>query len=209
LRTGCCNKTTSAKRFEPSLAPCISFPHSCTLQTPSPMLNPPPLTAPSLQAIDVEVNQGPGLPFKMVHVVLDYSQQQQKSYMGGFKNKRTGAVYHHVWTQTPRQPKYQVRTGGRQEGMGKGAQERWARRAAEGLRWHGGGAELARGVQGAHERHSLLDHCFASGGPSTCVGATGSGKVRDADLQHASSTHGLSPHAGLLCCRMPRGSSSA
>jgi len=45
----------------------------------------------------------------MVHVVLDYSDQQQKSYIGGFRNKRTGAVYHHAWTQTPRQPKYKVR----------------------------------------------------------------------------------------------------
>ena len=58
------------------------------------------------QAIDVEVNQGPGLPYKMVHVVMDYSQQQQRSYLGGYKNKRTGTVYHHAWTQTPRQPKY-------------------------------------------------------------------------------------------------------
>ena len=64
---------------------------------------------PSLQAIDVEINQGPELPFKMVRVMLDYSQQQQKSYIGGFKNKRSGVVYHHAWTQTPRQSKYQVK----------------------------------------------------------------------------------------------------
>ena len=45
----------------------------------------------------------------MVRVMLDYSQQQQKSYIGGFKNKRSGVVYHHAWTQTPRQSKYQVK----------------------------------------------------------------------------------------------------
>lgn len=59
-------------------------------------------------AIDVEVNQGPGLPFKMISVLLDYSELQSKPYLGGYKNKKSGAVYHHAWTQTPKAPKYQV-----------------------------------------------------------------------------------------------------
>ncbi len=54
----------------------------------------------------MEVNQGPDLPFKIVRVALDYSQHQAKPFLGGFKNKRNGAVYHHAVTQTPKQPKY-------------------------------------------------------------------------------------------------------
>lgn len=56
--------------------------------------------------IDVEVQQGPGLPNKMMRVLMDYSQVDAKLYLGGFKNKRTGAIYHHAVTQTPKAPKY-------------------------------------------------------------------------------------------------------
>lgn len=56
--------------------------------------------------IDVEVNQGANLPYKMMQVVLDFSQLQSKPFLGGFKNKRTGAIYHHAGTQTPKAPKY-------------------------------------------------------------------------------------------------------
>lgn len=52
-----------------------------------------------LRAIDVEIAQGPGLPHRMVRVLLDYSQQDNKPYMGGFRNKRSGVVYHHAVTQ--------------------------------------------------------------------------------------------------------------
>lgn len=61
---------------------------------------------PGVRFIDVEVVQGPGLPNKMVRVLLDYNQQDHKPYYGGFRNKRTGAVYHHAVTQTPKAPKY-------------------------------------------------------------------------------------------------------
>ncbi|KAG2484208.1 hypothetical protein HYH03_016943 [Edaphochlamys debaryana] len=62
--------------------------------------------APGLKAIDVEVEQGPGMPHRMVRVLLDFTQQDRKPYLGGFRNKRTGAVYHHAASQTPRAPKY-------------------------------------------------------------------------------------------------------
>lgn len=50
--------------------------------------------------------QGPGMPHRLVRVLLDYTQCDAKPYLGGFRNKRTGAVYHHGATQTPRAPKY-------------------------------------------------------------------------------------------------------
>ncbi|KAG2451443.1 hypothetical protein HYH02_004041 [Chlamydomonas schloesseri] len=62
--------------------------------------------APGLKAIEVEVAQGPGMPHRLVRVLLDYTQCDAKPYLGGFRNKRTGAVYHHGATQTPRAPKY-------------------------------------------------------------------------------------------------------
>ncbi|KXZ48110.1 hypothetical protein GPECTOR_30g205 [Gonium pectorale] len=62
--------------------------------------------APGLRAIEVEVEQGPGLPHRLVRVLMDLTQCDPKPYLGGFRNKRTGAVYHHAGTQTPRAPKY-------------------------------------------------------------------------------------------------------
>ncbi|GAX74047.1 hypothetical protein CEUSTIGMA_g1497.t1 [Chlamydomonas eustigma] len=59
-----------------------------------------------MKAIDAEINQGPNLPYKLMRVLLDYSQQQPKPFVGGYKNKRTGVVFHHAWTQTPKEPKY-------------------------------------------------------------------------------------------------------
>jgi len=61
---------------------------------------------PGLRFIDVEVVQGPGLPNKMIRVLMDYTQQDGKGYYGGYRSKRTGAVYHHAFTQTPKAPKY-------------------------------------------------------------------------------------------------------
>jgi hypothetical protein len=77
-------------------------------------LHPPPVVAGAhppwlpwpIQAIDVEVAQGPGLPYRMVHVVIDYTQVDSKPVLGGYRNKRSGAVYHHSATQTPKTPKY-------------------------------------------------------------------------------------------------------
>jgi hypothetical protein len=62
--------------------------------------------APGLRLIDVQVEQGPGLPNRMLRVLMDYTQSDSKAYLGGFRNKRSGAVYHHAVTQTPRAPKY-------------------------------------------------------------------------------------------------------
>ncbi|GIL70427.1 hypothetical protein Vretimale_3562 [Volvox reticuliferus] len=62
--------------------------------------------APGLKAIEVEVEQGPGMPHRLVRVLMDLTQCENKTYLGGFRNKRTGAVYHHAVTQTPRAPKY-------------------------------------------------------------------------------------------------------
>lgn len=48
---------------------------------------------------------GPEQPLKTIQILIDYSQVLQKPYLGGYRNKRTGVVYHHGGTQTPRQPK--------------------------------------------------------------------------------------------------------
>lgn len=37
---------------------------------------------------------------------IDTQQQQKKLYLGGYRDKRQGNLYHHAFTQTPRQPKY-------------------------------------------------------------------------------------------------------
>ncbi|KAG1658423.1 hypothetical protein FOA52_009605 [Chlamydomonas sp. UWO 241] len=60
-----------------------------------------------LRAIDVEVYQGPGLPYKMVPVLLDSSELVRKPYLGGYKSKRSNAVYHHACTQTPKAKKFE------------------------------------------------------------------------------------------------------
>lgn len=57
------------------------------------------------QAIDVEVDCGPGVPCRLIHVVMDVSTLAPKPYLGGYKHKQTGAVYHHTATQTPKAPK--------------------------------------------------------------------------------------------------------
>lgn len=59
-----------------------------------------------VQAINVEVAQGPGMPHRLITVLLDYTQMDRKAYLGGFRNKKSNAVYHHAATQTPRAPKY-------------------------------------------------------------------------------------------------------
>ena len=57
-------------------------------------------------SIDVEIDQGPGNPVKLVQIFIDAAQTEKKPYMGGFRNKRTGSEYHHACTQTPRQNRY-------------------------------------------------------------------------------------------------------
>jgi hypothetical protein len=57
-----------------------------------------------MQAIDVEVDCGPGLPCKLLHVTMDVSalQSSTKPYLGGFKHKQEGTIFHHASIQTPR-----------------------------------------------------------------------------------------------------------
>lgn len=67
-----------------------------------------PVVTPHLhhtQAIDVEVNCGAGIPCKLLHVTMDMSalQASTKPYLGGFKHKQTGAVFHHASIQTPQE----------------------------------------------------------------------------------------------------------
>ena len=57
-------------------------------------------------SIDVEIDQGPGNPVKLVQIFIDAASADNKPYMGGFRNKRTGSEYHHACTQTPRQNRY-------------------------------------------------------------------------------------------------------
>ena len=55
--------------------------------------------APGLRLIDVLVEQGPGLPHRMLRMLIDYTQQGPKPYLGGLRNKLSGTVYHHATTQ--------------------------------------------------------------------------------------------------------------
>jgi hypothetical protein len=72
-----------------------------------------------LQAIDVEVDCGPGVPCKLVHVVMDVSALEgpNKPYLGGFKHKQQGTIYHHASIQTP-QDQSQSKKGSRQQQQG-------------------------------------------------------------------------------------------
>uniref|UniRef100_A0A061RZE0 Iq and ubiquitin-like domain-containing n=1 Tax=Tetraselmis sp. GSL018 TaxID=582737 RepID=A0A061RZE0_9CHLO len=49
---------------------------------------------------------GPGSSPRVVQVEIDQGELQKKPYLGGFRHKKTGATYHHAFTQTPRKPKY-------------------------------------------------------------------------------------------------------
>eukprot|EP00878_Enallax_costatus_P040749 GHUV01047112.1.p1 GENE.GHUV01047112.1~~GHUV01047112.1.p1 ORF type:complete len:236 (+),score=93.19 GHUV01047112.1:695-1402(+) len=62
-----------------------------------------------LRAIDVEVDSGPGLACKLLHVTIDITplQQNPKPFLGGYRHKQNGIVYHHACSQTPPQPKQQ------------------------------------------------------------------------------------------------------
>lgn len=55
-----------------------------------------------MQAVDVEVDCGPGVACKLLHVTMDVSalETSTKPYMGGFKHKHAGTVYHHASIQT-------------------------------------------------------------------------------------------------------------
>ena len=64
------------------------------------------LVAWSVQAIDVEVDCGPGVPCRLVHVLIDVSSKSSKLFLGGYRHKLSGQVHHHAITQTPKDPKY-------------------------------------------------------------------------------------------------------
>lgn len=55
-----------------------------------------------MQAVDVEVDCGVGLPCKLLHVTMDVSALETgtKPFLGGFKHKQAGTVYHHASIQT-------------------------------------------------------------------------------------------------------------
>lgn len=54
------------------------------------------------ETIDVEVVQGPGKPIKLVHVHIDVSKRTKKAYIGGYRDKRDGLIYHHASTNNER-----------------------------------------------------------------------------------------------------------
>lgn len=97
--------------------------------------------------MDVEVDCGPGLPCKLLHVTMDVSalQGSSKPYLGGFRHKQQGIVYHHASIQTP-QDQTQSKTGHRQQPMAAG-QDR-AQQQQEGA---GGGVKLTRQTQTVKE----------------------------------------------------------
>lgn len=109
-------------------------------------------SAPTLQAIDVEVDCGPGIPCKLLHVVMDVSalKAPNKPYLGGFKHKQQGTVYHHASIQTP-QDQSQGKKGRRQQqGTAPGQVQQQRQQQQEGA---GGevGAKLTRQTQTVKE----------------------------------------------------------
>jgi hypothetical protein len=70
----------------------------------------------------VEVDCGPGAPCKLLHVMMDVSalqQSGQKPFLGGYRHKNSGAVYHHACSQTPQAAKQK---GSRQTAAAEQAQ---------------------------------------------------------------------------------------
>ena len=57
----------------------------------------------ALQELEVEVQAGPGMAVRMVTVAIDAEHQQAKTFLGGWRDKRNGAVYHNAVCQTDRQ----------------------------------------------------------------------------------------------------------
>ena len=55
------------------------------------------------QRLEVKVFQGPDSEAKTVMVRVDVTQKQSKRYQGGYKDKRSGALYHHADSQTDKQ----------------------------------------------------------------------------------------------------------
>ena len=53
-----------------------------------------------LQDMEVQVQQAPGMAVRMVTVTLDATQVATKRFLGGYRDKRNGTVYHHADCQT-------------------------------------------------------------------------------------------------------------
>ena len=58
------------------------------------------------QSIDVEMDQGPGNPVKLVQVSIDNTSMMEKQFLGGYRHKLSGVEYHHAWSQTLKESKY-------------------------------------------------------------------------------------------------------
>lgn len=59
-----------------------------------------------LQAVDVEVDCGQGLPCRLLHVTIDVSEVQAagaKPFLGGFRHTRDGTAFHNASMQTMQQ----------------------------------------------------------------------------------------------------------
>jgi hypothetical protein len=55
--------------------------------------------------LDVEVDDGDGGPKRVIQVYVETQQKGQMPWLGGYRNKRTGAHYLHASVQTDRKPK--------------------------------------------------------------------------------------------------------
>lgn len=100
-----------------------------------------------LQAIDVEVDCGPGMPCKLLHVTLDVSALQgpSKPFLGGFKHTQHGTIYHHASIQTP-QDQTQSKAGRKQQlAAGQGQAQAQQQEGCE------GGVKLTRQTQTVKE----------------------------------------------------------
>ena len=50
--------------------------------------------------MEVQVQQAPGMAVRTVTVTLDATQVASKRFLGGYRDKRSGTVYHHADCQT-------------------------------------------------------------------------------------------------------------
>lgn len=55
-----------------------------------------------LQTLEVIVDMGGGAPRRVVAVAVDRTETSTKRYLGGYRHKQSGAVFHHAATQTQR-----------------------------------------------------------------------------------------------------------
>lgn len=57
----------------------------------------------------MEVDSGPGTACQLLRVTIDITplQQNPKPFLGGYRHKQNGVIYHHACSQTPPQPKQQ------------------------------------------------------------------------------------------------------